>query len=232
MEDSVLPRFLRLALTIVIIVNITMVLIASFMYPPLLSIPGSNYYILKLLAILLLYCVGVLLVTKSSTNLYVLRTGTLFGILGSILEIIHILMENYGHLNQSAESISTGLFMVGLFLLFGLSGFVYTYEQRSIKGGIFVGTWSSVVCMLIVMTFGLSQLFWSFNVIESRNNGNPDFIRSGWTDIHAFTIADIFEASFKILSLGPVLGIIFGLIGASLFWVLPERKRNSLRHKN
>jgi hypothetical protein len=61
-------------------------------------------------------------------------------------------------------------------------------------------------------------------VLENRNNGNPDFIRSGWTDIHAFTIADIFEACFKILFLGPVLGIIFGLLGAALSRLLVRKK--------
>jgi hypothetical protein len=58
--------------------------------------------------------------------------------------------------------------------------------------------------------------FWAFEAIEKHDNGDPDFIRTGWTNIHAFVIADIFEACFKILFLGPIVGIIFGSFGAAL----------------
>jgi hypothetical protein len=135
MEGLILNRFLRLALLILITVNIVIVFIAATMYPPLLTLPNSSYYVLKLLVTLLLYIVIVFLATKTSTNLIILRIGTLFGIAASTLEIVHILIENYGHLNQSAESLSTGLFMAGLVLIFGSSGFVYAYHKETTTGG-------------------------------------------------------------------------------------------------
>jgi hypothetical protein len=41
--------------------------------------------------------------------------------------------------------------------------------------------------------------------------------------MHAFVIADIFEACFKILFPGPIIGIIFGLLGATIALVLIPR---------
>jgi hypothetical protein len=68
--------------------------------------------------------------------------------------------------------------------------------------------------MLVAMTYGFSQLFWGLPRLERRNVGSPDFLRSGWTDLHTFTIADIFQAGFKILLIGPVAGAILGGLGA------------------
>ena len=85
-------------------------------------------------------------------------------------------------------------------------------------------SWSAVVCMLIVMTFGLSQLFWSFEALEKHDIGDPDFIRTGWSDMHAFVIADIFEACFKVSFLGPIIGIVFGLLGAAIARLFISKK--------
>ena len=106
--------------------------------------------------------------------------------------------------------------MGGLFSLFAVSGFRTAVNNRNFTAGILGGFWSTIVCMLLVMTYGLSQLFWSFGALEKHDFGDPDFIRTGWTDMHAFVIADIFEACFKILFIGPIVGILFGLLGAAI----------------
>ena len=41
-------------------------------------------------------------------------------------------------------------------------------------------------------------------------------IRSGWTDLRAFTIADLFGAVVKVLIVGPILGAILGGLGGIL----------------
>jgi hypothetical protein len=71
-----------------------------------------------------------------------------------------------------------------------------------------------MVGMFMAMTYGFSQSFWDLPRLKQRNIGSPDFLRSGWTDLHTFTIADVFEAGFKILLLGPILGAVLGGLGA------------------
>jgi hypothetical protein len=207
---------LRSVLLVVIGINIVMTIIATLMYPPLLTMPHANSYIFELGVMLLIYIAIVFWSTRPAIILNTLRIATFFGIIAGVLEIVHISIEDFGHLNGRAETVSTGIFMGGLFLLFATSGYRITLNNRNVVSGMFGASWSSVVCMLMVVTYGLSQLFWSFEAIEKHDIGDPDFIRTGWTDMHAFVIADIFEACFKVLLLGPIAGIFFGLLGASI----------------
>ena len=201
-----------------------MTVIAMFMYPPLLTMPHSYSYILELGAMLLINIAIVIWATKPSIVLTTLRIATFWGLIAGLLEIVHISIENFGHLNAQSETVSTGIFMGGLFLLFAVSGYQITLNNRNVISGMLGGSWSAVVCMLLVVTYGLSQLFWSFGALEKHDIGDPDFIRTGWTDMHAFVIADIFEACFKILFIGPIVGIVFGLLGTAIARFFIRRK--------
>ena len=215
---------LRLVLLLVIAGNIGMAVIAMFMYPPLLTMPHSYSYILELGIMFLVYVPIVFWATKPSVAASTLQIATFWGVIAGLLEMVHISVENFGHLTARAETVSTGIFMGLLFLLFAVSGCRITLRNRNLISGVLCGSWSAVVCMLLVMTYGLSQLFWSFGAIEKHDMGDPDFIRTGWTDMHAFVIADIFEACFKILLVGPMAGIIFGFLGAALARLIFLRK--------
>lgn len=197
-----------------------MAIVATLTYPPLLTMPNSYSYMLELAAMLLLYIFIVMWATRPSIIISQSKKAIFFGAMAGLLEIVHISIENFGHLAPRAETVYTGIFMTGLFFLFGVSGYRIAGDQRNVISGMLGASWSAVICMLLVITYGLSLLFWSFRAIEKHNIGNPDFIRTGWTDMHAFVIADIFEACFKVLFLGPVAGIIFGLLGAIIAHVL------------
>jgi hypothetical protein len=220
---------LRQILLFVIAVDIIMTGIATFMYHPLLTMPHFYLYILELGIMFPVYIVILVLGTRPSADIAILRIATFFGIIAALLEIIHISIENFGHLNAHSETVSTGIFMGGLFLLFALSGLKITLKKSSVVSGMLGAFWTAVVCMIIVMTFGLSQLFWSFAAIEAHDIGDPDFIRTGWNDIHAFVIADIFEACFKILLIGPIIGIILGSLSAVIARLL---SRGSVKLNN
>ena len=223
-KDFISSHILRRILLVLIAINIIMAIIATFMYPPLLTMPHVYSYIVELGIILLVYIIIVIWVTRFSEDINVLRVATFFGVIASLLEIVHISIEDFTHLDAHTGTVSTGIFMVGLFLIFAVSGFCTTINKRKMFSGMWAASWSAVVCMLIVMTYGLSQLFWSFDAIAKTDIGNPDFTRTGWTDMHAFVIADIFEACFKVSFLGPILGIIFGLVGAAIARLFIRKK--------
>ena len=102
------------------------------------------------------------------------------------------------------ESVTTGGFLAGLLLLWGIAGYRTTRGTAAVGAGPLAGSWGALVGMLMAATFGFSQLFWDLPRLEQRNVGSPDFLRSGWTDLHTFTIADIFESGFKVLLIGPI----------------------------
>ena len=124
------------------------------------------------------------------------------GLACGTLEVVHITLENFGHLSPRAESISTGAFLLGLLLLWGIAGYRVTRSTRDMGAGVLAGSWSAMVGMLLATAYGFSQLFWGLPGLEHRNIGSPDLLRSGWTDLHVFTIADVFESGLKILLVG------------------------------
>jgi hypothetical protein len=146
----------------------------------------------------------------------VIQEGTFVGLMAGALEITHITVENFGRLSARTESVATGGFLIGLLLLWTLAGYRATRRCSQVGPGLLAGSWCAMVGMLLTVTYGFSQLFWGLPGLEHRNVLSPDFLRSGWTDLHLFTIADVFESGFKVLLIGPIAGAILGGLGALL----------------
>ncbi len=54
------------------------------------------------------------------------------------------------------------------------------------------------------------------HALSSETQRRQDFFRSGWTDLRAFVIADLFQAGAWHLIVGPVIGSIVGGAAAIL----------------
>ncbi|HZW32049.1 MAG TPA: hypothetical protein VFF52_15160 [Isosphaeraceae bacterium] len=209
---------LRTALVLVIASNLVMIGIRVLLDPQLLGMPGGLQSALEPAALLILAAYVVRWATGGDRRVAqaIVRAGTAVGLVGGMVEVVHITLENYGRLGARAESVTTGGFLVGLLLLWGIAGYRATRETAAVGAGLLAGSWSALVGMLMATTYGFSQLFWDLPRLEQRNVGSPDFLRSGWTDLHSFTIADVFEAGFKVLLLGPIAGAVLGGLGALL----------------
>jgi hypothetical protein len=206
---------LRTILLMVVAFNLLMIGIRIVLDPQILGMTGGRQSALEPAALLTLYALVVTWATRgdSRPTQAIVREGTAVGLVSGTLEVLHITLENYGHFNARVESVSTGGFLLALLLLWCVVGYRVTRSTAVNTAGLLAGAWSALVGMLMAMTYGFSQLFWDLPRLEQRNVGSPDFLRSGWTDLRAFTIADIFEAGFKILLIGPVAGAVVGGLG-------------------
>jgi hypothetical protein len=213
---------LRTTLLLVMASNLVMVGIRIVLDPQLIGLPGGLRSALEPAALLTLGAIIVTWATSRDSRVAqaIVQEGTAVGLVAGTLEIVHITLENYAHFCARVESVSTGGFMLGLLLLWCIAGYRVTRRTADLFAGLMAGSWSAMVGMLMAMTYGFSQLFWGLPRLEQRNVGSPDFVRSGWTDLHTFTIADIFEAGFKILFIGPVVGAILGWLGAIIARVI------------
>jgi hypothetical protein len=45
---------------------------------------------------------------------------------------------------------------------------------------------------------------------------DPDYLRSGWTDVRAFAIANTFDAGFTHLVEAPVIAAVLGALGGGI----------------
>jgi len=211
-------RVLRLSLLLGIALNLMIISTQVSAYRPLLRMPGGLMFVVEPVVLLIVYALLVVWATRGGgqARQTVLRIGTPLGLISGGLEVVHITVENFASFSGRATSISTGAFMLGLFLLWLIAGYRVTRSTANVGSGLLAGSWSAIVGMLITATFGLMLLNTSLPRLELKNIGSPDLIRSGWTDLRAFAIADIFEAVVKVLLLGPVLGAIFGGIGGGI----------------
>ncbi len=123
-------------------------------------------------------------------------------------------LENVG--NRIGEnSLVTLAFMSGGFLVWGIGGFIGTRKTGQLAGGMVAGCWSAMISVLMAVTFGL--------ILTTANIPSPayvstwrEFKQSGWTDAHAFAIANSFEAVLGHLLIGPIAGTLLGLLGGGM----------------
>ena len=208
-------RTFRFILLLAIALCLGMIFINTFRYRPLLGMPGGLASVMEPTTLLCLLAVLIWWATGRGGHLrqVVISKGALFGLISGGIEALHIVVENFAGFSGRTETISTGIFMLTMFLLWGAAGFHVTRGTAAPGSGMLAGSWSALVGMLITATFGLALLSTFMSRLELRNVGSPDLMRSGWTDLRAFTIADSFEAVVKVLIIGPVIGAIFGGIG-------------------
>jgi hypothetical protein len=225
-RDPSSMRALRFALLLGIALNLGMIGVRVSLYPSFFRMPGSLTSISEPAILLILYGPLVIWATSKggSAGQEVLLKGALLGLASGALEIAHISLENFGRLSPRAETISTGAFMLGLLALWGAAGYLAVRSASDVGVGILTGSWSAMVGLLLTVTFGFSQLYWALPRLERRDVGSPDFLRSGWADLHAFAIADVFEAGFKVLFVAPIAGAIFGGLGGVIAHIIPRKQ--------
>lgn len=188
-------------LLVLIVLDLVLVVVPVAQYPAVLRPPHAGLLILEPVAFLLIYAV---LVFAVSVNEAVVRNATRWGLLSGVLSGAQILQETYLH--SSFRTTLTWVFVLGMFLPWLITG----YQTRSTLAGV----WSAILSALVTITVGWSELLWDLQGAVARNIGSPDLVRSGWTDLHAFAIVDLFQAGFKYVLVGPIIGAVLGGIGA------------------
>jgi hypothetical protein len=112
--------------------------------------------------------------------------------------------------------------MLGGFLIWGIAGYWVTRKTGEVKAGIVASCWSAMVSVLMAVTFGL--ILMSVNVPSPAYVSTwSEFKQSGWSNAHAFAIANSFEAVLSHLVIGPIVGTIFGILGVGIAKLLPGR---------
>jgi hypothetical protein len=220
-------RIIRIGLLFFVVLNLIMIMIRVTLYPQVLAMPGGMTSVVELVVLLIVYAVFGVAATKSLTThrRTSLLVGTVLGIVSGFISVAHIVQENYVDLPARATANVTWIFILMMFLPWGVAGFRAARQTGEVGLGVFAAVWSAIVCMLLTLSFGFGQLLLSLSRLEQRDATSPDFFRSGWTDLRAFVIADLFQAGFTHLLLGPVIGSILG--GAAAILAVTISKHNN-----
>ena len=196
-----------------------------FLYRPLLALPGGSAFVFETTLVLLLYGILVVWATMSDGPLRrtVLLTGTPVGLIAAAIQIAHLAAENFMHFGEPWEGITSVTFMLGTFLIWGLAGYRGARSAGAIAAGVVAGSWSAIVTMAILVPFGFALEFYLVTPKPEYVATWGEFKRSGWSDVHAFTLANTLDSALSHLIAGPVVGGIFGGVAGLLAGIPRQR---------
>ncbi len=200
----------RLTLLLGILLNLAMIGVRVFFYRPLLVMPGGLKFVLEPALLLIVYALLVMWTTSHTDPLRqrILQTGTPLGLLGGIVQIVHMFLENLVNFGAANGTVTLS-FMLLTFLLWGVAGYRASRTTTSTGVGALAVSWSALVTMLLAVTFGFALLYSSIPRLDYVATW-PEFQRSGWGDVHAFSIANTLDSGFSHLLIGPFVGALFG----------------------
>jgi len=209
-------RLLRLLLLGDVVFTLGIVAIQVALYPALLRQSGSVGYIAEPVVLLIVYAALILVFTwrDTTTRLATLRLATIFGLITGGMWLVNQTIETFVSLPGALNLLATAPLLLGAFLLWGVAGLLRTWQTGSLRSGLLAAVWSAMLCVLITITFGFLLLFVAFGRLQAGEATDPDFLRSRWSDLHAFVIANTFDAAFSHLLGALVVSLVVGFIGA------------------
>ena len=202
---------MRFVLLTAIALSLTTVGIRVLFYRPLLAMPGGLAFVLAPMVAQLVYAVLIVWATGNGRSRQrVVLIATSPGLIAAAVQIVHMAAENFIRLGAPSDGIVTMGFMLATFLIWGAAGYRCARSTGSIASGTLAGSWSAIVTMSLVVAAGLVlELYWLAP--------KPDYVatwaeykRSGWTDVHAFIIANTLDSALSHLTAGPIIGAAFG----------------------
>jgi hypothetical protein len=209
--------YLGVALFFLIALNAGMAFFAIARYSALFEQHSAFVYVLELYGILLLYAVlTVYLVTvRGGAWNTILTNATVFGLITGALEMVDIGLENLAPATAHRPAVSIS-FMAIAFLLWGIAGARTVRSGNSIRAGVATAILSAGICMLLAVTAGFIVEFFIAPPDPVAVSMWAEYRRSGWTDAHAFGLANTLDSAFTHLIIAPIVAMVFGGIGSLL----------------
>lgn len=209
--------FVRFGLLLVLSLSLAIIAASISSYPQFLNLRGATTFVVEAAGLLLLYLPLVLLATRATLlPPQVLFRATGLGTLAVVFQIIHLCIERFISLGGPWNGAVAITFMLATFAVWAISGFLTRRSGQSIGVSIWMSIWSAIVTMSLTVATGLAlELFLAPRPLESMRSWG-EFTRSGWTDLHAFAIANTLDAASSHLFIGPIIAAVVGTIGTFL----------------
>jgi hypothetical protein len=200
-----------------IVLNLAMIAVAIARYPALFAQHSALLFVLEPAGILLVYAVATVSITKARGTTWntIRKNAIAFGLITGALEVLNIGIENNAAPTARGPALSIG-FMLIVFTLWGIAGARTARSCNSTRAGIFAAVISAGVCMLIAVAAGFVTELFVVPLDPASVSTWAEFKRSGWTDAHAFGLANTLDSGFTHLIIAPIVAMVFGGIG-SLF---------------
>jgi hypothetical protein len=221
----------RNALLTLIGLNIALMALNVVLYPAFFTQPNALFYLLEPLAAFGVYGAILLLATRwtGPQAEVASRVGLLFGLLTGCLWLVNLTLETFTSIGGDASILASAPFLLGGFLLWGVAGVVAAWRTSSIGSGTLAAVWSAMICALLTVAYGWTLPLVAQSRLQQGLVNDPDFLRSRWTDLQAFVLANSFDSGLSHLLGALVIGGALGAIGAvAAVWARGARQARSL----
>ena len=208
-------RSFRFALAFLTVLSLAMMGIRVSSYPSMLRLPGGTAHVVEVAGLLLLYGAVLIWGARSMPPKLLLR-GTTIGLIAALVQVVHLVCERFVTFSDRWNGAISISFMLATFLLWGVTGFVAARSGQPTSTSIWLAVWSALVTMTVAVTAGFALEFFLAPWPPESMLSWGEFKRSGWTDIHAFAIANTLDAAFSHLLIGPLVAAVFGTGGSLL----------------
>jgi hypothetical protein len=185
-------------------------------YPAFWNQHGSVAYLAEPVVLLAVYAVVVLAATRSASvdRRRVLRAAALVGLALGALETVNISVETFTGLSGAANLATTAPLILGPFLVWSVVAGWAARAARSLRLGLLAAVWCAMVTMVIGVTYGFVLALATPGRLAHDLVNDPDYLRSGWTDVKAFVLANTFDNGFTHLLGGLIVASVVGLVGS------------------
>lgn len=201
----------RLSLLTGIALALFMMSTKVFFYRPLFALPGGKTFVIEAAVLLLAYAVVVFWTTDSDDPVrHSMLLATSLGLIGGFLQIASMTQEEFMNLGPRWNGIAAFSLLFCTFMTWGIAGYRAARGTGAVRSGAMAGLWCAVITMSMAVLFGFLVEFYLAVPKPEYVMTWGEFKRSGWSDVHAFTIANTLDSAFSHLMAGPVLGIVLG----------------------
>ncbi len=183
------------------------------LYPPLLAQHTALGFVFAPVGLLLLYAGLTLAITArpSPQQAVALRTGMVLGLLTGALWLVNLALETFADVSGIR---ATPPLLLGAFAGWAAAGFWSARRTGRLREGLRAAVCSAMICVLLTITFGFALTYTSLARLEQNLVADPDYLRSQWTDLRAFAIANTFDAGFSHLLGALLVSMLVGTVGS------------------
>jgi len=213
-------RTIQIGLLVSIGANLILMTLRVTSYPAFFAMPGALSFLIEPIVLLGIYAAVAFslpwLADRVAEAPSALRIGTIAGLIGGAIDVVGTALESIVSLPQTVVTTTSGAAMLSLFLLFAVAGFLGSRRIGRFWNGLATAIWSAMVAIVMVVTFGFLLINTSLPLLAHDEIGDPDYQRSGWTDVRAFAIANTFDAGFTHLWEAPIIAAVLGAAGSGI----------------
>ena len=211
----------------VAVTDVLLVVVLAVSHPGFWRQPGALAYLVPVLVMLAVYAAGavVVVVRPELAPLASLRAGGAAGLVLGGVEVVNIAVETFAGLSGTTNIAVTAPLILGPFLGWGWVAARQARRVATVRAGLTAAYAAATATMLVGVTFGLVLVALASGRVARGLVGDPDFARSGWTDVDDFALANTFDNAFTHLLGALVVATAVGSVGIALGLHLRSRSQ-------